>query len=101
MTVIQIEIQDFDEFPPDEVRRVWCEWLRHHGVDPSHVAIPGRIGRFVCERQVRYLSWCLARTPEDCTHEHIGPDAEEFPRVLRIVQLESEPSQFPPTSHLT
>ena len=82
-----VQIQSFDGVPPEEVRLSWCKWLRHHSVDPNDVAIPGRIGRFVRERQVRYLTWCFER---GCTHElHL------YDQHLCIVQLEAAPSPFP------
>lgn len=81
-----IEIHDF---PPELFREAMCEWLRWHGVDPGHVAVPGRIERDEDARQVRYLTWCCLTSPG---HRHLGAEVHH---VERVVQLEAVPSPFP------
>lgn len=83
------DIRFFDTFPPDEVRLPMCEWLRHHGVDPNDVAVPGWIEIVPELRQIRYERYA--------TNERGQPlvIADEIVREEHVVQLEAEPSEFP------
>lgn len=64
-------------------REKWCAWLRHHGIDPNHVLVPGWIAVFRADRQIHY--WGLVE---------IGPERITGEDEV-VVQLEAEPSRFP------
>lgn len=61
--------------PREEERLLWCDWMRHHGIDPNEVGMFGRIVRDEVNRQISY------------------EDPRTGQRVS--VQLEAVPSRFP------
>jgi hypothetical protein len=78
---MMIERMEFAR-PPENVRVAWCEWLRHHTIDPGDVTMHGFIERDTEARQVRYQTF------------NEGADGY-YSFAVRVVQLESVPSPFP------
>jgi hypothetical protein len=81
--------------PPDitgPARDAWCEWLTRHGIDPARVALvrpAGVISRIPSRRRVTYLD--LERDDDGRIVLRDG----DVHKVVRTVQLESEPLPFP------
>jgi hypothetical protein len=84
-------VLDFLAYPPEHVRLAICEWLRHHGIDPHIVPVPGRIERLPERRQIEHEAYVLG---ED-GHLVLDPHVDDAAREVRVVQLEAEPSPFP------
>jgi hypothetical protein len=83
---------EFDRLPPEPERRIWCEWLRAHGVDPCDVAVPGWIERREAARQLVWLSQegAAAHGVDVCGNRVGWPTC-----ILRVLQLESPPLPWP------
>jgi len=68
-----------------------CEWLRHHGIDPNDVPVPGWIERRPAERQVVHEAYAL----NEQGRRYMNETRTDAVREVRVVQLEAEPSPFP------
>lgn len=99
---------EFDHLPPTPERLIWCEWLRRHGIDPSHVAVA-----FI-ERQEDTCRIVYATYEVVYTQVPVRPEVSPFSspstwfevpeyrieREMRLVdvvfQLEAKPLPWPP-----
>lgn len=83
-------------FPiPEAERLAWCEWLRHHTINPDEVVAAEKDGGFIeldkDARQIRYLAY----DQNENGQRFVGPDGNHASRSVRVVQLEARPSDFP------
>lgn len=95
-----IERVDFTELPPEEQRQAWCDWLRHHTVDPADVVANPTDGGFIERdpdaRQVRYLAY----DRDDKGRHVVAPCGTKAVTSVHVVQLEAKPSAFPPFAYV-
>ena len=82
---------EFDTFPPEDIRQAWCAWLRHHTIDPHDVSVPGFIELDTDAYRISYLSYDL----NEHGRRYYDPSVDDAARIIRTVQLEARPSQFP------
>lgn len=87
--------RDFNARPPEPVRLAWCDWFRHHTIDPDKVVANDGDGGFVeidpNARQIRYLAYNV----NDNGNRFMAADGNGASRSVRVMQLESVPSPFP------
>lgn len=85
--------QEFPSIPPEADRLVWCDWLRHHTIDPNQVvALDGFIEVDSDARQIRYLAYNLNAEG----NKFVDPNNDERASMsVRVLQLEARPSSFP------
>ena len=86
-----IERVEFDKYPPESVRLAFCGWMRHHGLDPAVVALPGWIERDTDRRLVRCVGYHL----DERGVPMLTDDREDAVRYVQRYQLEAIPSPFP------
>lgn len=86
-----IERVEFDKYPPEPVRLAFYGWLRHHGIDPDVVALPGWIERDAARRLVRCVGYHL----DERGAPMLTDDRTDVVRYVQRYQLEAEPSPFP------
>lgn len=79
----------FDQ--PLQLRKRWCAWVIHHGINPNTVIVPGWIERRPAARQIAYLT---AMFDAD-GRPRIREDRLDLLTEVRVVQLEAVPSPFP------
>lgn len=89
-----IELVDFDKLPPESVRLAWCDWLRHHTIDPDYVAVPGFVEVDYATYRIRYLAY----DRDDQGRKHLTPDGTRAAMSERTLQLEACPSPLPDTA---
>jgi len=77
-------------------RLAWCEWLRQHSIDPDTVAVvpPGFIEVDSDARLIRYLAFDV----NENGNRYVAPCGRCASTSVRVVQLESPPSDFPVVS---
>lgn len=85
---------EIDGLPPEDVRLAWCDWLRHHGIDPTHVAF-GFIEADSATWQIRYVAYDL--NDQGC--RYATPDLLRASTSVRVVQLAAPPAPFPEAAH--
>lgn len=91
MTSPRPDRRRFRHRPPEQLRRLYCEWLRRHGVDPGEVALPGWIERRPQLGQLAYEAY--QRGPDRTI---LADEAREKAlREERVVQLEGAPLPWP------
>ncbi len=78
--------------PPEAERRVWCEWLRRHSIDPDEVLVPGWIERRPGAYQVAYLS---AEFDDETGMMRWNRERREPVYRAAVAQLEGPPLPFP------
>lgn len=86
-----IERAEFDDRPPEQLRLAWCAWMRHHGIDPDVVPIPGWVERDEQARRVVLEVYVLDEQGRKVANE----DQTVAVREVQVVQLEAAPSPFP------
>lgn len=82
---------EFTRFPPEPERLAWCDWLRHHGIDPDDVVAVGWIERRVEQRQIAYEAY-VRNADGNILYDAERDDAR---REIHVFQLEARPSPFP------
>ncbi len=85
-----IERCDFDHYPAEPERLVWCEWLRRHSADPNRVVVPGWIERRPDTYQLAYSALSPLVDGRSQLDEH-----GDVVLVTEVVQLEGPPLPFP------
>lgn len=81
---------EINGLPSEDVRLAWCDWLRHHGIDPTHVAL-GFIEADSDTWQIRYVAYDL----DDQGRRYATPDLLRASTSERVVQLAAPPLPFP------
>lgn len=83
------------KIPSEPERLAWCEWLRHHTIDPDHVVGNPEDGGFIeidtDARRIRYLAYDV----NENGRRYPTPDLTRASTSVRTVQLEAAPSDFP------
>jgi len=85
------QLYTFDDMPPESIRLSMCDWLRHHGIDPGTVCVPGWIERRPGQRQIAYEAYAL----DEQGGRRLNEAMTEAVREQWVIQLEAEPSPFP------
>lgn len=90
---VETKVFDTDDLP-EAVDRLWCEWLRRHGVRPDDVVLPGWITRDPAAGEIRHGAWLGAegaKTVREVIHHLDGP-VEPFPdEATALRQQPAEP----------
>lgn len=82
---------EFATYPPEDERQAWCDWLRHHTINPNAVVVPGFIEADFDTYRVSYLTFDL----DERGRRYFGPDTGDVAKSVRVLQLEARPSPFP------
>jgi hypothetical protein len=90
-----IDRRTIDKTPTEAERLAWCDWLRHHTIDPDHVVANPEDGGFIEidteARQIRFMAYDV----NDKGNYYLASDGKRASISVRVVQLESRPSPFP------
>lgn len=85
---------EFDRMPPEPERLAWCDWLRHHTINPHDVVATG--GWVEADYDTYRITY-LAYDRDEHGRKYILPGTEQAARSVRVLQLEARPSPFPDT----